>query len=411
MTKEPHRAERAPPVFIDRVALRNYKSIAACDVRLGACTFLVGRNGSGKSNFVDALRFVTDALVASLDHAIRERGGINEVRRRSAGHPTHFGARFHFRLTSGASGAYAFEVGARARGGFEVQVEECFVQGAAEPAHFRVEEGQVRRASMQSPPPAASDRLYLVQAAAREEFRELYETFSRAGFYNLIPREIRELQPPEEGALLRRDGSNLASVIGMLEKEQPATKERVEEYLETIVPGVKGVARRPLGPRETIEFRQEVGATQSPWQFFASSMSEGTLRALGILVALFQTSGSVRPSPPLVVVEEPENALHPAALSVLLDAMRESSQTRQVIVTSHSPDLLDDTSILADEVLVVEQLKGRTRLGPLDEVTRGLLQDHLRTPGELLRMDQLFPDPLQADIQDVELFEEPARIG
>lgn len=400
----------ASGVFVDRVVLRNYKSIAACDVRLGSSTFLVGRNGSGKSNFVDALRFATDALVASLDHAIRERGGINEVRRRSAGHPTHFGARFHFRLPAGSSGTYAFEVGARARGGFEVQIEECFIRGVSQ-AHFRVEEGEVRRTSMHSPPPAASDRLYLVHAAGREEFRGLYETFSRAGFYNLIPQEIRELQPPEEGALLRRDGSNLASVIGRLEKELPETRERVEQYLEKIVPGVRGVARKALGPRETIEFRQDVGETQSPWQFFAANMSDGTLRALGILVALFQPNGPARPSTPLVAIEEPENALHPAALSVLLDAMREASRSRQVLVTSHSPDLLDDSSIQGDEVLVVEQLKGRTRVGPLDEVTRGLLQDHLRTPGELLRMDQLFPDPEQADLMDVKLFEEPAPVA
>ena len=75
--------------FITRVILKNYKSIAACDVHLGPLTFLVGRNGSGKSNFLDALRFVADALNTSLDHAIRDRGGINDVRRRSRGHPNH----------------------------------------------------------------------------------------------------------------------------------------------------------------------------------------------------------------------------------------------------------------------------------------------------------------------------------
>ncbi len=398
------------PVFIERVVLRNYKSIAACDVPLGSPTFLVGRNGSGKSNFIDALRFVTDALTASLDHAIRERGGINEVRRRSAGHPTHFGARYHFRLAGGASGSYAFEVAARSRGGFEVQLEECFIHGTAT-GHYRVESGRVARSSMPSPPPAAADRLYLGQAAGREEFRELYDSFGRAGFYNLIPEEIRELQPPEEGSILRRDGSNLASVVGRLQEELPAAKERVEQYLEKIVPGVRGISRKTLGPRETIEFRQEVGDTDSPWRFLAANMSDGTLRALGILVALFQPNGLPRPSAPLVAIEEPENALHPAALGVLLDAMREAGLKRQIVVTSHSPDLLDDSSIGADEVLVVEQLKGRTQVGQLDEVTRGLLQDHLRTPGELLRMDQLFPDPAQADLPDVKLFEEPAPVA
>ena len=81
------------PTFLRRVVLKNYKSIAACDIVLGPLTFLVGPNGSGKSNFLDALRLVADSLRTSLDHALRERGGIKEVRRRSGGHPTHFGMR------------------------------------------------------------------------------------------------------------------------------------------------------------------------------------------------------------------------------------------------------------------------------------------------------------------------------
>ena len=84
--------------FITRVVLKNYKSIAACDVQLQPLTFLVGRNGSGKSNFLDALRFVADALNFSLDHALRDRGGINDVRRRSRGHPNHFSIGFEFTL-------------------------------------------------------------------------------------------------------------------------------------------------------------------------------------------------------------------------------------------------------------------------------------------------------------------------
>jgi predicted ATPase len=66
---------------LSRIVLRNYKSIGACDVRRVQLSFLVGPNGSGKSNFLDGLRFVTDGLRFSLDHALRDRGGIQEVRR------------------------------------------------------------------------------------------------------------------------------------------------------------------------------------------------------------------------------------------------------------------------------------------------------------------------------------------
>src|SRR5579863_1607248 len=113
------------PTFLTRTVLKNYKSIAACDVRFGPLTFLVGPNGAGKSNFLDALRFVADALSTTLENAIRQRNGINEVRRRSSGHPTHFNMRLDFHLPTGSTGYYTFRIGSRAKGGYEVQVEEC----------------------------------------------------------------------------------------------------------------------------------------------------------------------------------------------------------------------------------------------------------------------------------------------
>ena len=96
--------------------LKHYKSITACDVELGSLTFLLGPNGAGKSNFLDALRLVSDSLRGSLDHALRERGGISEVRQRSGGHPKHFGVRLEFCLPNGTRGHYAFEVGAKRDG-------------------------------------------------------------------------------------------------------------------------------------------------------------------------------------------------------------------------------------------------------------------------------------------------------
>ena len=99
--------------FITRIVLKNYKSIAACDVQMQPLMFLVGPNGAGKSNFLDALRFVADALNSSLDHALRDRGGINEVRRRSSGHPNHFSIRLDFTLPQDTIGHYALRIGAR----------------------------------------------------------------------------------------------------------------------------------------------------------------------------------------------------------------------------------------------------------------------------------------------------------
>ncbi len=384
------------PTFITRVLLENYKSIARCDVELGPLTFLVGANGSGKSNFLDALRFVADALRSSLDHALRDRGGINEVRRRSGGHPTHFGVRVEFRLRSGQRGHYVFRIGALSEGRYKVQQEDCWLSNpeALAPAfHYSVQSGKVVEASAQVMPAAVGDRLYLVNASGLPEFRPVYEAFSKMGFYNLNPDKIRDLQSPDAGDLLTRDGSNIASVLSSLSSHSPTAKTRIEEYLAKIISGIRQVDAKPIGPKETLEFRQQMAGSEHPWRFLAANMSDGTLRALGVLVALFQPTNGQRPRVPLVGIEEPEIALHPAAALVLLDAIREASRATQILVTSHSPELLDDEAIAAESIRAVVAEQGLTRIGPLDEFGASALRDHLCTPGELLRLNQLAPDP------------------
>ena len=340
--------------LITRVVLRNYKSIAACDVSPAQLTFLVGPNGSGKSNFLDALRFVADSLRHSLDHALRDRGGIKEVRRRSGGHPNHFGIRLEFDLGE-SRGYYAFRIGAEPKGGHQVQREECYVvpRHGGDPQYFCVERGRMVKTSLAHGPATVADRLFLVSASGFGILRPVYDALSGTGFYNLRPEAIRDLQPPDPGDLLKRDGSNIASVLASLAKRSPRVKDRIEEYLAKIVPGVSGVSRVSAGPRETLEFRQQVRGAPHPWRFYASSMSDGTLRACGVLLSLFQRAGSTASERWLVGIEEPEVALHPAAAAVLVDSLRDAAEHTQVIVTSHSTDLLDDPDISADAIVAV----------------------------------------------------------
>jgi predicted ATPase len=121
-------------------------------------------------------------------------------------------------------------------------------------------------------------------------------------------------------------------------------------------------------------------------------MSDGTLRAFGVLIALFQSSNSQAHRVPLVGIEEPEIALHPAAAGVLRDSLRDASRKTQVIVTSHSPDLLDDREIPDEWIMPVVAEQGVTTIGPLDEAGRCAIKERLYTAGELLRLDQLRPE-------------------
>ena len=387
--------------FITRVVLKNYKSIAVCDVRLQPLMFLVGRNGAGKSNFLDALRFVADALNSSLDHAIRDRGGINDVRRRSRGHPNHFSIRLEFVLTDGSTGHYAFRIGSRprgneddkGRGGYQVQTEECSIQNAqllTPEEYFRVDNGTVTDTSVKVAPAATTDRLYLVNASGLPEFRPVYDAFSQMGFYNLNPDKIRDLQSPDPADVLLRDGSNLTSILTQL---SPVVKTDIEEYLSAVVPGVHAVDIKDFGTKEILEFKQSVTGDKNPWWFRANNMSDGTLRVLGILVALFQGNHDAQKRVTLVGIEEPETALHPGAVAVLLDALRDAADRTQVIITTHSPDLLDDKHLDVESILAVEAHDGNTVIAPVDDASRSVVQDRLFTAGELLRSNQLQPDP------------------
>jgi hypothetical protein len=298
-------------------------------------------------------------------------------------------------LRSGHTGHYAFRIGSQLHGGYEVQTEECAVLAPGTPsnvARYTVRSGTVT-STVAGGPPATTDRLYLVNVAGLREFRPVYDALSRMGFYNLTPDRIRDLQPPDAGELLLRDGSNLASVLAQLEKHAPGIKRRIEEYLGKVVPGVRGVDVRSIGPKETLEFRQQVVRAQGPWRFLAANMSDGTLRALGVLVSVFQSANGGAACVPLVGIEEPEAALHPAAAGVLLDILRDASHYTQILITSHSGDLLDDEDLGTETILPVHSEDGVTVIAPVDQAGRSALLDRLYTAGELLRLDQLRPDP------------------
>ena len=192
----------------------------------------------------------------------------------------------------------------------------------------------------------------------------IYDGLSRMGFYNLNPDRIRDLQPPDAGELLARDGSNISSVLHRLESTEPNTVRRIEKYLAAVVPGIESVEPRHLGPKETLAFRQRVVGDENPWEFFAANMSDGTLRSLGVLVAAFQVTNGHQRAIPLVGIEEPELAIHPGAAAALLEALREASARTQVVLTTHSPDILDDPRIEPDSILSVTSRTARLKLRP-----------------------------------------------
>lgn len=315
------------------------------------------------------------------------------MRRRSTGHPRNFAIELDLFLQNHRNATYGFEIAARPQGAFAVKSESLSVRSrdGAPDAFYHVNDGEVDRSSRNPMPPVSSDRLYLVTAASLPEFREVYDALLSMGFYNLNPDKMKELVSPDAGEILRRDGDNLPSVIARIQSERPQAFERIRDYLKVIVPGIDEVSRVALGPRETLEFRQYVKGASKPWRFYAANMSDGTLRALGALVAVAQLADHESPVS-LVGIEEPETALHPAAAGALVDALREAAAHTQVVATTHSPDLLDHLNLEQDALLVVASKAGTTEVASPDPGALSSIREHLYTPGELLRMGQLATD-------------------
>lgn len=396
-------------VRLTEIQIRNYKNIAATVIRVQPLTVLVGPNGAGKSNFVDALSFVADALSHSIHLAFADRGGIAAVRRKSGGHPYHIGLRFRLALPDGGWADYAFDIAARPREAFSVAHERCIVQPFMADRHeFEVENGQFTRGLPDIRPRIEPDRLALTVVSAAEEFRPVYDFLTGIQRYTLRPERLRALQDPDpgEGSVLSPDGSNAAAVLRRIREhgeQDGQVYERIRRLLGQIVPGTTGVEAKSVGRKETLEFRQNVGQKHD-WRFDALNMSDGTLRALGMLLAVYQP----RPAS-LIAIEEPESTIHPAATEILMDILLDGVERSQVLITTHSPDILDNKKLRDEQIVAVQSVEGVAQITPLTEATREIIRQRLYTPGELLRQDELRVDPDYAEraAQQLELFAKP----
>ena len=157
------------------------------------------------------------------------------------------------------------------------------------------------------------------------------------------------------------------------------------------------------GNKLSLEFVQE-WAEKKRLTFEAFNMSDGTLRALGLLMAVFQ-----RPAPSLIAIEEPESTIHPGALGAILDLLRNASAMMQVVVTTHSPELLEAKWIKDENLRIVSLHEGASRVSPISETTREAICKHLMGAGELLRANALHPQDLfEGELEQGRLFEEIA---
>jgi predicted ATPase len=373
---------------IKQLILKRYRSIPSERIIFDNPTIFVGRNGSGKSNLVSVFSFLAEAMASPLQAVFDRAGGISAVRNRSSGksYPPKLGLRVDFGRMNGkaASGFYAFEVRALPNYGFSVVREQCSVGGAwfdRVGTKFTSNVGGMK-------PSLDPASLSLPLVGGEAKFAPVLRTLAAMRVYSIEPGKLREMQEPDSGTSLKPDGGNVTSVLKEIERQSKGDFQRISEILATIVPNTKRVQVKKHGKNLSLEFTQEWGEKKR-LKFEGFSMSDGTLRAIGLLAAVFQ-----RPVPSLIAVEEPEATIHPGALESVLDLLRHASKHMQVVITTHSPDLLDAKWITGHHLRIVDWREGATRVAPVSDATRKALHDHLMGAGELLRSNALEPAPL-----------------
>jgi hypothetical protein len=268
--------------------------------------------------------------------------------------------------------------------------ERCAIRiNNREAATFEVAEGVFIKEIPGIRSKVSPDRLALFAASATDEFRPLYDFLTAVRSYNIDPRSLGLSQNLDSGENLKGEGSNAASVLRRIREKQGKEKsERISSLLSLAVRGVEqvGYVVEEGSARVRLSFQQDIGL-QEPGIFQGWEMSAGTLRLLGLLLACYQPGHTA-----VLAIEEPEATIHPAAAELIIQVLVDASHDRQVLITTHSPDLLDFKELKDQQIRVVSREHGHTIIAPLSRASRQAIQERLYTAGELLRLNELGDD-------------------
>ncbi|OJH35432.1 AAA family ATPase [Cystobacter ferrugineus] len=374
-----------------RVSLRNYRSIEKADVVLAPFTVLVGANGSGKSNFADALLLATE-ISFDAEAAIKRRGGIASIRRwgipnteetsvtiRWADSGSDLDREFveqFFSLLPDSATEWRFgsEWILSTKGGRgQLLVREDKDLEELVP-RFGEELIGPRGMSLDGFVPTTSISLFARQS------KPLTPSPSASRRLQLDLSKMRAPHLVSSRTELEEDGSNLAGVLRRLKAEGGVAFEGVLLSMRRLVPELVDLSVFEAGQFLFVEFVQRQSGGDA--RFGIREMSDGALRALGIIVA-------ARTMPPgrCLIIEEPEVSVHPAAAAVLYEVLKEASAQGAVLVTTHSPEFLDASR--DEEILVCRYRNGLTRVGPLANAQREVLNEGLFSLSELIRSEPL----------------------
>lgn len=393
--------------FLTKLALRNFRSIRNETVTFSNPLILVGRNGAGKTNFVTALAFVSDCMDRPLRSVMEAWGGLGSIG--SIDTPLddpYISVRADFTLSNKARahGHYSFAIEVTKERDFVVAHEQCQIFGGKEAAVWFERRGSQFSCSVPGislSPDAQSLAMPILGAV--DVFAAAARAIGSMRVYEIDPNRVGSPYGSSSSRVLERDGANTAAVINLLSSKGNLSASRLGQLLSAVAPKIAEVwPVKLLNGNYILEFVQNRQADVLT-HFPASAMSNGTLRALGLIVALMQD-----PAPTLIALEEPEAIIHPGALGAIADLIENASQRTQILVTTHSPEFLDKKWIKPENLRIVEWASGMTHISGLSNAPVKSLQRHLIGAGELLRANALDAAAYQEHVESSALFDKAA---
>ena len=336
-----------------RLRLRNWKNFLQVDVALQDRLFLVGANASGKSNFLDAFRFLRDVALSGFREAVldRRRGGVGGIRSLAANRNPD--VEIAVQLTDGGDGAtWEYELAFHQDNQRRPRVRRERVR--------RDDETLVDRPNgNDAADPERLTQTHLEQVDVNQPFRALAAFFGSIRYLHLVPQFVRE---PDRSAGLTNGpfgGDFIEQIAKTPERTRTARLGRIQRALRAAVPQLEQIdlwrdARGAPHLRARYRHWRAPGAWHGEEHF-----SDGTLRLMGLLWAALDKGGPL-------LLEEPELSLHPEIVRVLpqMLARVQRGTDRQVFVSTHSADLLRDEGIGLDEAMLLVPSAEGTQVAP-----------------------------------------------
>lgn len=375
-------------MIIENIKLKNWKNFASVDVDCGRRVFIIGPNAAGKSNFLDALRFLKDVSQHGLNKAVNDlRGGMKSVR--------YIGARKHPEIIVSVSldngWSYSLTFGGKSPSAPEI-VKEIVIDG-----NGKVILGRPDEEDRKDPP--RKRQTALEQVNANKDFRMIAEFFSTIEYRHILPQLVREPKSFSPNPIDNDPfGRDLVFTIWKTpERTRKVRLKRINSVLKVAVPSFKDlrVVQDPKTGTPHFQVNYEHWRKNGAYQD-ESAFSDGTLRLLALLWSLLDTGGPL-------LLEEPELSLHEDIVSRLpgffTQVDREKKKAaRQIFVTTHADALLRDPGVGPKEVLrLLPNENGVNVVGATEEECNLIMESGLTVA------DVLLPQTRPANFGQMEL--------